>query len=314
MPKKIVLGGTGMLGRALVERLELAGHEVLSVGSRQVDLTNRNDTFSLFSKIDPEDEVYHCAGLVGGIGANARNHYDFLYENVAMAINVVTLAKSRGVKRLTYVSSSCVYPRLCSQPMSASMLGTGPLEPTNEGYALAKIVGTKMCEFATREHGLSYTTVAPCNLYGPRDDFSDGGHVLASIVRKVVDARDAGLDEVYLWGDGSPMREFMHVWDAADAIYNLSEHIVEGSLKPGLMNVGSGDEHTVLHISEMVKKEARYAGVIKFDPSKPNGMPRKLVKCPELEAIGWTSHISLYWGGVNEMVRQYETIKRSRPL
>lgn len=328
---KFVFGGTGMLGRALVRELmhdvmvdafktRRKSHQetsssstVIAISSKDVDLTDQarvREFFRSRAKIGPSDEVYHCAGLVGGIGANRSRQMDFLVQNSQMALNVISAAIDFGVERLYYVSSSCVYPRQSagSAPMTEDEIGRGAFEPTNEGYAIAKFLGGKLCEYATEKNpGARYLTVVPCNLYGDGDNFTEGGHVLASIVRRVVDARRFGSKSVTLWGDGTPRREFLHVRDAAAAINHVASKWSSDRLST--INVGSDEDYTIREIAELVARVAEWDGKFEFDDSMPNGTPKKLMDSSAIRSTGWKPTIDLE-RGVRMLVNEYERVAK----
>ncbi len=294
-----------MLGREITKILRNREYEVLSVGSDMVDLTSAQKVGTFFEKynIGSDDEIYNCAGYVGGIGANRARHFEFLSRNLTIALNVTHFANFYNVRRLNYISSSCMYPRNCDQPMTIDHLGTGKFEPTNEGYAIAKFVGTKLCEYLPNR---DYVSFVPCNLYGNGDNFSETGHVLASIVRKVVDAKAHGDDKVILWGDGSPRREFLHARDAAHAIVSLADMRTEKPFVDKIINIGSGEDHSIIEVAELVAKVANWPGQFVFDVSKSNGMPRKLMDIEVLRQTGWRQLTSLH-DGIDELIYEYQT-------
>ena len=304
---KIVFGGTGMLGSAIVDCLRATTDDyVMAVGRSLVDLADQREVEDFFDNgVHPSDEVYNCAGLVGGISANMGNHFDALSVNALIALNVARACRSHAVARLNYVSSSCAYPRMAEQPMNTDSLGTGRFEPTNEGYAIAKYLGIKLSEYANAETGCAHVSFVPCNLYGPGDNFGESGHVLASIVRKVVDAKMYGEDSIVLWGDGTARREFLHTRDAAAAIVTIAQ---SRPIPFATINIGSGEDHSILELAEMVCAAADWHGRILFDPSKPNGMPQKLMDVSVLKSTGWRQTIGLR-DGIARLIHEY----RSKP-
>lgn len=294
--KTLVFGGTGMLGRALTERLRQDG-PVLSIGSADCDMT-RIDEIDIVIGAERPDRVFHCAGLVGGIKKNMENPLSFLMRNTQMGINLIDVCIDNKVKHLYNISSSCVYPRNCQQPMREEMLGSGPLEPTNLGYALAKMHVIEAIRMA-KAMGFDYKSMLPCNLYGPGDTFGEGGHVLASLVKKFCDAKREQLDTVEIWGTGTPRREFLHTSDAADAIVTAT------AIDTTEINIGSGVDHDIFMIASMIAKVVGWNGTFKFDITKPDGMPKKLLDTSRLNHIGWSQRITLV-EGIEQLVKEYE--------
>lgn len=292
-----VAGHTGMLGSAIVRALEARGYEVFTRLHEQLDLL---DTFELrrFFYVWHPDYVFMAAGKVGGIQANIDNPSRFLADNARMAMNVIDACKEYGAK-LCYVGSSCVYPRECPQPMKEEYLLTGKPEPTNEGYALSKIVGLKYAQYVLGEN---HVAPMPPNLYGRNDHYGENGHVLASLVRRFVDAVDSGAASVTLWGDGSARREFLNVDDAADGLIFLMENNVTG-----MINMGSGEDYSIQELASMIAKAAGYYGAIEWDASKPSGMPRKLLDSSRINAMGWKPSIGMFIG-INQMIEQYREV------
>lgn len=292
--KTIVFGGTGMLGRALTERLKQDG-PVLSIGGGYCDMTQLDQIEFVID--EQPDRVFHCAGLVGGIKKNMENPLSFLIKNTQMGINLIDVCTRHRVKHLYNISSSCVYPRECQQPMREEMLGSGPLEPTNLGYALAKMHVIEAVRMA-RAMGLDYKSMMPCNLYGPGDTFGEGGHVLASLVKKFCDAKRNQLDEVEIWGTGTPRREFLHTADAADAI------VAATAIDAPEINIGSGVDIEIFALAARVANVVGWKGNYKFDITKPDGMPRKLLDTRLLNDIQWKQKISLD-DGIEQLVKEY---------
>ncbi len=279
-----------MVGSAVVRRLERGGHtRVVTRRRAELDLLDQRAVHDFF-----RDEqirfAFVAAGLVGGIVANASRQADFLYENLAIAANVIHAAAEMGTEKLLYFGSSCCYPRLAPQPMREESLLTGPLEETNEGYALAKIVGLKLCEKYRRQYGKRFFAVVPSNLYGQHDNFDPvNSHVIAGMLRKMHEAARSGASEVVLWGTGTPKREFLHVDDLADASYML----MSAEEEEPFLNVGSGEEVTIAELAELVANVVGFGGSISFDPSRPDGVPRKIVDSSRIRSLGWTPEISL---------------------
>jgi len=292
--KTIVFGGTGMLGRALTERLKQDG-PVLSIGGGYCDMTQLDQIEFVID--EQPDRVFHCAGLVGGIKKNMENPLSFLIKNTQMGINLIDVCTRHRVKHLYNISSSCVYPRECQQPMQEEMLGSGPLEPTNLGYALAKMHVIEAIRMA-RAMGFDYKSMMPCNLYGPGDTFGEGGHVLASLVKKFCDAKRNQLDEVEIWGTGTPRREFLHTADAADAI------VAATAIDAPEINIGSGVDIEIFALAARVANVVGWKGNYKFDITKPDGMPRKLLDTRLLNDIQWKQKISLD-DGIEQLVKEY---------
>ena len=285
----LILGATGMLGSALMRRLPGS----IGLSSKDCNLLNLRQVHEIFDF--DFTEIYHCAGLVGGIMANMNNQYDFLMDNAKMALNVIDMARTCGVENVYYISSSCVYPNVCEQPMREEYILTGPVEPTNGGYAMAKLLGMEAAKYA------GYMSMIPCNLYGPNDNFSEGGHVLAALVRKVCDAQKSGNASITVWGDGSARREFLHVDDCADAIVAATE------FDSPYVNVGSGKDIAIHDLVKLVADVAGWDGNILFDTTKPNGMMRKLLDTSLLDSIGWKQKISLETG-ISQMISDYRSM------
>jgi GDP-L-fucose synthase len=292
--KTIVFGGTGMLGRALTERLKQDG-PVLSIGSGYCDMTQLDQIDTVIG--EQPDRVFHCAGLVGGIKKNMENPLSFLIKNTQMGINLIDACTRHRVKHFYNISSSCVYPRECQQPMREEMLGSGPLEPTNLGYALAKMHVIEAVRMA-RAMGFDYKSMMPCNLYGPGDTFGEGGHVLASLVKKLCDAKRNQLDEVEIWGTGVPRREFLHTTDAADAI------VAATAIDAPEINIGSGVDIEIFALAARIANIVGWKGTYKFDTTKPGGMPRKLLDTKLLNGIEWKQKIILD-EGIEQLVKEY---------
>lgn len=285
----LILGATGMLGSAMMRRLPGS----IGLSSKDCNLLNLRQVHEIFDF--DFTEIYHCAGLVGGIMANMNNQYDFLMDNAKMAINVIDAARSCGVENVYYISSSCVYPNVCEQPMREEHILTGPVEPTNGGYAMAKLLGMEAAKYA------GYMSMIPCNLYGPNDNFSEGGHVLAALVRKVCDAQKNGDSSITVWGDGSARREFLHVDDCADAIVAATD------FDSPYVNIGSGEDIAIHDLVKLVADVAGWDGSILFDTTKPNGMMRKLLDTSLLDSIGWKQKISLETG-ISQMISDYRSM------
>jgi GDP-L-fucose synthase len=284
-----VAGHRGMLGSALVRRLEREGAEVLTVGRKAVDLRRQGQVEEWMAQARPE-AVFLAAATVGGILANDTRPADFLYDNLAIEANIIHGAWQTGVRKLMFLGSSCIYPRLAPQPMAENALLTGPLEPTNEWYAIAKIAGIKLCQAYRRQHGADFISAMPTNLYGPGDNFDlQSSHVVPALIRKADEAKRAGAKELSVWGSGKPKREFLYVDDAADALvflmqrYSGEEHI----------NVGTGEDVTIAELAQTVAAVTGFEGGLVFDAAKPDGAPRKLMDVGRLNALGWRAGTSL---------------------
>lgn len=287
-----VAGHTGMVGSALVRRLARESCELLVVPRAEVDLRRQQDTESWMHAQRP-DVVVVAAAHVGGIVANKTYPADFLYDNAMIGMNIIHAAHAVGVKRLLWLGSSCVYPRAAPQPIPEDSLLTGPLESTNEAYAVAKIAGLKLAEAYARQCGDDFFTAMPTNLYGPNDNFDpELSHVIPAMIRRIEDARRDELPSVTIWGSGRPQREFLHVDDLADAcVFLLGHHV-----GPELINIGSGEEISIRGLAELVAAIAGYTGEILCDDTHPDGTPRKRLDTSRLDAMGWTASIPLQQG------------------
>lgn len=284
-----VAGHRGMVGSALVRRLASEGAEVLTVQRAEVDLLNQAATNRWFAEMRPQ-VVFHAAAKVGGIVANNTLRAEFIYENLLIATNVIHAAHVHGVEKLLFLGSSCIYPKLAPQPLREDSLLTGTLEPTNEPYAIAKIAGVKMAESYRHQYGSDFISIMPTNLYGPGDNYHpEYSHVVAALIRRFHEARETNAPEVVVWGTGTPRREFLYVDDMADASIHLMKNYSDG----GLVNVGSGEDITIAEFAHVVAKTVGYTGEIVFDPSKPDGTPRKLLDVGKLAKLGWRARTSL---------------------
>lgn len=282
--KIYVAGHRGMVGSAIVRELNRQGyHNLIFRTHNELDLTRQEAVEEFFETEQPE-YVFHPAGKVGGIIANRDGLADFMYENMMMAMNVMHSAWKTGVKKLEFLGSSCIYPRMASQPMAEKCLLSGELEKTNEGYALAKISGLKYCEFLNKQYGTDFISVMPTNLYGPNDNYHpENSHVLPALIRRFHEAKEAGVDSVICWGDGSPLREFLYVDDLANLCVFLMNHYSGDET----VNAGTGKELTIKALAELVAEVIGYKGEILWDESKPNGTPRKLLNVSKATALGW---------------------------
>ena len=288
--KIYVAGHDGMVGSAIIRNLKSKGYtNFITRHFTELDLRNQQAVNDFFEKEKP-DYVFLAAAKVGGIGANTEQIADFLYENMMIEMNVINAAFRNGVKKLEFLGSSCIYPKFAHQPMKENCLLTSSLEPTNEGYALAKISGLKYCEYLNRQYGTSYISVMPTNLYGPNDNYHpEHSHVLPALIRRFHEAKLNNLPSVTCWGDGTPLREFMFVDDMADACVFLMNNY-EGN---ETVNIGTGKELTIKQLTELVAKVIGYTGEIKWDTSRPNGTPRKLLDVSKLHNLGWKHKVEL---------------------
>jgi len=291
--KLFVAGHRGMVGSALVRRFEREpGVELLLRTRSELDLGDRGAVEAFYAAARPDVAVI-AAARVGGIHANSTHPAEFLGENLAIAANTIEGARRSGVKRLLFLGSSCIYPKLAPQPMKEECLLTGPLEPTNEAYAIAKIAGLKLAQFCRRQHGVLFHSAMPTNLYGPGDSYNlQDSHVLPALIRKFHEAKEKNRAEVTAWGTGAPLREFLHVDDLADACAFL----LRLKAPPDWINVGSGAEVTIRELTAMVAAATGFAGRIAWDASKPDGTPRKLLDSSRLAALGWRARIGLKEG------------------
>ena len=296
-----VAGHRGMVGSAIMRRLEACGVSPIVRTHSDLDLIDQS-AVSEFMEDERPDAVILAAAKVGGIHANNSFPAEFIYENLMIQSNVIHQAFRVGVGKLLFLGSSCIYPRVVAQPMREEALLSGVLEPTNEPYAIAKIAGIKLCESYNRQHGTDYRSVMPTNLYGPGDNFhAENSHVLPALLRRFHEAAQNGAAEVVVWGTGTPMREFLHVDDMAEAslfVLNLDEDLYHASTKPMLshVNVGTGEEISIGDLAMLIAEITGFKGRIRFDPSKPDGTPRKSMDVTRLTDLGWRARISLEEG------------------
>ena len=279
-----VAGHRGMVGSAIVRELKRQGYfNILTKDHSELDLTRQDAVETFFAKERPE-YVFLAAAKVGGIAANAGALADFMYENMVLEMNVINSAWRNGCRKLEFLGSSCIYPRMAPQPIKEEYLLTGELEGTNEAYALAKISGLKYCEYLNRQYGTDYISVMPTNLYGPNDNYHpEHSHVLPAMIRRFHEAKEAGASSVTCWGDGSPLREFLYVDDLA----NLCVFLMNSYSGNETVNAGTGREVTIKKLAELVARVVGYEGEILWDASRPNGTPRKLLDVSKAEALGW---------------------------
>jgi len=287
-----VAGHRGMVGGALVRRLASEGCEILTADRRELDLIDQAAVRGWMNAYQP-DAIFLAAARVGGIFANDRFPADFLYDNLLIEANIIEAAHRVGVGKLCFLGSSCIYPKMAPQPIGEDALLTGPLEPTNEWYAIAKIAGIKLTQAYRRQHGHDFISVMPTNLYGPGDNFDlQSSHVMPALIRKAHEAKEAGATSFEVWGTGSPRREFLYVDDCADACVFLMKNYSDA----GHVNVGSGTDLTILELTRLVCEVVGFQGTITHDLSKPDGTPRKLMAADKLRALGWSPSVPLREG------------------
>jgi GDP-L-fucose synthase len=311
-----VAGHRGLVGSAIVKKLRSEGYTNLIVRtSKELDLRNQNAVVDFFAKEKPE-YVFLAAAKVGGIVANSTYPAEFIYDNLMIQNNVINSAYQSGVKRLLFLCSTCIYPKLAPQPLKEEYLLTGPLEPTNDAYATAKIAGINMCRSYNRQYDTHFLSVIPTNLYGPGDNFDlEKSHVLPALMRKFHEAKVSGAQTVTVWGSGSPCREFLHVYDLADAclfLINLPgdkyDSLITNHRSPALINIGTSEELTIKELASLIRDVVGFTGEIVFDASEPDGTPRKLSDVSWIHSFGWRHGIGLEEGikGVLEWYRDQE--------
>lgn len=300
--KVYVAGHRGMVGSAIVRRLQLLGNSNIAVRTHaELDLTNQAAVDEFFDIARP-DQVYLAAARVGGIHANNTYPAEFIYQNLMMEANVINAAWKHGVQKLLFLGSSCIYPRMAEQPMPEDALLSGYLEPTNEPYAIAKIAGIKLCESYNRQYGVDYRSVMPTNLYGPGDNYHpENSHVIPALIKRFHEAKISNKPDVLIWGTGKPKREFLYVDDMAAAsvhVMNLSKDVYDQYTSPmqSHINVGCGDDVTIADLADAVSDIVGYSGKIIFDASKPDGTPRKLMDSTRLSLLGWRPKVDLKIG------------------
>ena len=288
--KIYVAGHRGMVGSAILRKLAAKGYtNVVNRTHAELDLLDQSSV-STFFQLEKPDYVFLAAAKVGGIHANNTLRAEFIYQNLVMEANLVHASWQTGVQRLLFLGSSCIYPRDCPQPIKEEYLLTGPLEPTNEPYAIAKIAGIKLCESYNQQYGTQYVSVMPTNLYGPNDNYDlNNSHVLPALIRKAHEAKIRGDTELVVWGSGKPMREFLYVDDMADACV----YLMESGIGEGIFNVGTGEDVTIRELAETAMSVVGFKGNIVFDASKPDGTPRKLLNVDRMRQLGWQAQTSL---------------------
>lgn len=313
-----VAGSEGMVGSAILRRLSIAGyHAVVGTNRRACDLTSPRAVEALLAQEQPE-YVFLAAAKVGGIGANSAAPADFIRDNLCIQTNVIDACYRHQVKKLLVLGSSCIYPKLCPQPIREEALLSGPLEPTNEAYAVAKLAGITTCAAYNRQHGTNFICAMPCNLYGPGDRYDvELGHVVAAMVAKLVQAERAGAEVVTFWGDGSPRRELLHVDDLAAALLVLMREFdatpgAETALSEIIMNVGTGWDLEIRKLAAKLVRLTGYRGAIAWDTSQPNGTPRKVLDVRRVKRLGWSPSLSLDDGLADAVERYRATVQSER--
>lgn len=287
-----VAGHRGMVGSALLRRLAREEVELVTVDRREVDLCNQAAVFDWFARVRPQ-VIFLAAAKVGGIVANNTLRAEFIYDNIAIAANLIHAAHQNGAEKLMFLGSSCIYPKLAAQPLREDSVLTGPLEPTNEPYAIAKIAGIKMVEAYRSQYGSDFISVMPTNLYGPGDNYHpELSHVVAALIRRFHEAKVSGAKSVVVWGTGTPRREFLYVDDMADACV----HLMKTYSGPELINIGTGEDIAIAEFARVVAEIVGYSGEISFDTSRPDGTPRKLLDVSRLDRLGWRATTSLHDG------------------
>ncbi len=303
--KIYIAGHSGMVGSAILRLLGSRGFaNTIYRQLDELDLKNESAVDEFFRNEKPEF-VFLAAARVGGIQANIDHPAEFLFENLQIQNNIIHNSYIHGVEKICFLGSSCIYPRECPQPMKEEYLMTGPLEPTNEGYALAKIAGLRMIQYYNVQYGLKGINPMPCNLYGTNDSFDLAhSHVLSALVKRFTDAKDAGDNEIILWGTGSARREFLHVDDVADALLFLMDNFNSTEI----INVGTGSDYTIKELADMISQKVGYQGKILWDSSKPDGMPRKCLDVSKIQKLGFKPKISLN-EGIDRVIKDYRTKK-----
>ncbi len=291
--KLLIFGAGGMVGSALVRAAEQRGYtDLLTPNSSDLDLINQTETHAYLANHKP-DEVIVAAARVGGIHANSTYPADFIYKNLMIAANAIEGSYQAGIQQLLFLGSSCIYPKLAPQPMPENCLLTSELEPTNEAYAIAKISGLKLCQYYRKQYGVNYHSAMPTNLYGPGDNYHpENSHVIPAMIRRFHEAKESGAETVTIWGSGTPKREFLYVEDLADACF----HLLALDNPPDWVNVGYGDDVTIMELAQAVARAVGFKGSIDTDPSKPDGTPRKLMDNSILRSLEWKPSVNLEQG------------------
>lgn len=296
-----VAGHNGMVGSAIVRKLEQLGYKnIITMQRSKLDLLDQSQVDDFFRKIGPE-YVFLAAAKVGGINANRSYKADFIYENLMIQTNVIKSSYAYGVKKLLFLGSSCIYPKMCRQPIKEEYLMTGSLEPTNDAYAIAKIAGIKMCQSYNEQYGTDFISAMPTNLYGPNDNYDlQNSHVLPAMIRKFHEAKVEGSESVEIWGTGTPKREFLYVDDLADACLFLMSEYSDSEI----VNIGTGQDVTIAELAYLVADVVGYRGRIDFNTTMPDGTPRKLLDVSKIEGLGWKHRVSLK-EGIEKTYREY---------
>ncbi len=299
--KIFVAGHKGMVGSAIARFLESSGYtNIITVDKKDIDLSSQAETNIFFNELEPE-YVFLAAAKVGGIHANRTYKADFIYKNLMIQTNVINAAWSSGVKKLLFLGSSCIYPKMCAQPIKEEYLMTGALEPTNDAYAIAKIAGIKMCQSYNEQYGADFISAMPTNLYGPNDNYDlENSHVLPAMIRKFHEAKIEGKESVEIWGTGTPKREFLYVDDLAEAcVFLMNEY--SGS---DIVNIGTGEDVTIAELAYEVRDAVGYEGRIEFNTLMPDGTPRKLLDVSKINSLGWKAKTGLR-EGIEKTYREY---------
>ena len=289
----LVAGANGMVGSAIVRNLESKGYTNIIKGTRDdLDFTNQDETERYFCSEEPE-YVFVAAAKVGGIMANKKYPGQFIYDNLMIQSNIINTSYDYGIKKLLFLGSSCIYPKMTKQPITEDQLMTGSLEPTNDAYAIAKIAGIKLCQSYKEQYGFNAISLMPTNLYGPNDNFDlQSSHVFPALIRKFHEAKESDAPYVECWGDGSPMREFLHVYDLAEACFRCMISYNDSEI----INVGTGEDLTIKKLTELISIIVGYKGEIRWDTSKPNGTPRKVLNVDKIKSLGWSPKIGIRQG------------------
>jgi len=300
----LVAGANGLVGSAIVRCLKSKGHNfVIEATRREVDFTNQVQTQAYFGSVEPE-YVFVAAAKVGGIMANKTLPADFIYQNLMIQSNIINSAYEYGCKKLVFLGSSCIYPKHPQIPITEDQLMTGPLEPTNDAYAVAKIAGIKMCQAYRQQHGFDAISLQPTNLYGVKDNFNPlSSHVIPGIMRRMHEAKLKGDTEFWCWGDGSPLREFLYIDDMAEACYACMENYSDSEI----INIGTGYDISIKELTEVIAEVVGYGGYIKWDTTKPNGTPRKVMNVDKLLGLGWKPKVDIVEG----LTKTYEWFKEN---
>lgn len=301
-----IAGHNGMVGSAILRRLGDEGCDILTVNRTQIDLRSQSDVAG-WMKDNRPDAVFLAAATVGGIYANDTRPGEFLYDNLAIETNIIEAARQNQVEKLMFLGSACIYPRLASQPMSEDALLSGPLEPTNEWYAIAKIAGIKLCDAYRQQYGCDFISAMPNNLYGPGDNYDlQNSHVVPALIRKIHEAKTTGSNSVVIWGSGKPLREFLYVDDCADALVFLMKNYSE----TGHVNIGSGAEVSIAELAKLIGGVIEFTGTFEFDKNRPDGTPRKLLDVSQINTLGWKAETSLE-DGISRAYEAYLSVLES---